>query len=70
MRVILQIIHLFNSIQTKICAANLLQYTLQKQTKMIVTEYRQLHEYHFHYITYQIINTAKKGLSLRKVLFI
>lgn len=30
---------------------------------MIVTEYRQLHEYPFHYITYQIINTAKKGVS-------
>ena len=34
------------------------------------TANRQLHEYHFHYITYQIINTAKKGLSIRKVLFI
>ena len=51
-------------------AAQDIHFLEEKQVKMIVTEYRQLHEYHFHYITYQIINTAKKGLSLRKVLFI
>ena len=70
MKVILQTIHLFNFIQIRTYVVNLLQYRLQKQMKMTVTECRQLYEYHLHYITYQIINTTKKGLSLRKVLFI